>query len=259
MTLLGLAITLLFITGVVAVLPVRAIPLPGLFNDPEIDCRNASPTPAAVHVALIDPEDEVFLDVFLVADRGVTEARAREVLDRASEAYAPLNITLRVSGTQKVNFEGTDAPDLINQAHRLFLDDVRPKGTDIVAILTSVDIEAVPLGKAVAGLADCIGGIRSENYGFMVAEELGDNPPIRIGPAGFYGNLSAKVLAHEMGHLVGVHHHYANCAEGIPSELDENEGSACTLMTNFADFISINFGSLEGAVARGYVEEFARP
>ena len=247
--------------GLVAALalPANSVPLPGPFNDPEEACDLQSLSPAAAHVPVIDPDDKIFIDVFLLADRNITQARASTILAGAKESYEPLGLTLRVSGTKKVGFKGTGAFDLIDQARDLFPDGERPAGTDAVLLLTSADIEAAPAGKAVAGLAACVGGVGSPSRAFLVAEDPGENTAFRVGPAKTYDNIPAKILAHELGHLLGVHHHYANCVEGIPSEADEGEVSACTLMTNFADVISINFGTLESAVARGYAEEYARP
>ncbi len=254
---------LLSLLAVVAVaglaLPANSVPLPGPFNDPEEACDLQSLYPAAAHVPVVDPDDEIFVDVFLVADRNITTARAAAILAGAQESYEPLGLKLRVSGTRKVEFEGTDAFELIDQARDLFPDGERPAGSDAVLLFTSADIEAAPAGNAVAGLAACVGGVGSPSRAFLVAEDPGENTAFGIGPVKTYDNIPAKILAHELGHLLGAHHHYANCVEGIPSEADEGEVSACTLMTNFADVISINFSALEGAVVRGYAEEYARP
>lgn len=240
-------------------LPASPAPLPGPFNDPEEACDLQSLYPAAAYLPVVDPDDEIFIDVFLLADRNITETRAAAILAGAQESYDPLGLTLRVSGIKKVEFEGTGAFDLIDQARGLFPDGERPAGTDAVLLLTSADIEEAPAGSAVAGLAACVGGIGSPSRAFLVAEDPGDNTAFGIGPLKTYDNIPAKILSHELGHLLGAHHHYANCVEGVPSEADEGEISACTLMTNFADVISINFGSLEAAVVRGYAEEYARP
>ena len=247
------------LAAMAVIVPLQATPIPGPFNDPEEACDFQGLYPAAAHVSALDADEELFIDIHLLADRGVTPERAARIVAAAQESYTPMGLTLRIVGNEKVAFEGTGAFDLIDQARYLFPDSERPAGSDAVLLITSADIEEAPVGKAVAGLAACVGGVGAPYYSFLVAEDPGDETSIPIGPTSFYGNLAAKILAHELGHLLGAHHHYANCVEGVPSEADEGEGSACTLMTNFADFISINFGSLEAAVVRGYAEEYARP
>ena len=56
---------------------------------------------------------------------------------------------------------------------------------------------------------------------------------------------TAEVFAHEMGHLIGAHHHYANCVEGNLSSTDQNDLSPCTLMFPAVNFASLNFAALE--------------
>ena len=58
---------------------------------------------------------------------------------------------------------------------------------------------------------------------------------------------------------MGGHHHYGNCAEATQGEQEVSEGSPCTLMFNFADFHSIHFSTLNGAVVRGHAVDFASP
>ncbi len=198
--------------------------------------------------------DPTQLEVRVLLD-GVSTARGQQVLDTARASYAPLGITLSPT-FQSVSFSGTDAESLIAQSKALF-GGQRPAGTDIVYTLTSKDIVAAG-SDAVAGLADCIGGVAFPSHAFAVGENFTNDETSLLGLLPIAGNLSAKVAAHEIGHLMGGHHHYANCAEGILSELD-NEVSPCTLMFNDVGLASLNFATLNGLVVRGHAEAYAAP
>jgi hypothetical protein len=189
--------------------------------------------------------------------------RAVGLMDAAIGSYAPFDIDYKMTGFEflkPLNADGTprsrtvDAQSIINLAKDQF-GGQRPPGSDIVYVLTDLDMTAPGLGNLVAGLADCIGGVRYPNRAFAVGEIAEDIP---IGPVTFYYEATAKIAAHEVGHLMGAHHHYQNCVEGIPTELVEaGEPSPCTLMTNFVDFQSLNFGQIEGLAVRGHAVDFA--
>lgn len=199
------------------------------------------------------------------ADMAELVDKANLLLGKAKTSYAPLKITLRFTDLRllkplddagKARVRTTDAQSIINLT-KAELNGVRPAGTDLVYTLTDLDMTAPSLGSGVAGLADCIGGVRYPNRAFAVGEIF---PEIPIGPVTFYWEATAKIAAHELGHLMGAHHHYQDCAEGIPSEVVEaGEPSPCTLMTNFVDFQSLNFSVLEGAAVRGHAVRFASP
>jgi hypothetical protein len=222
--------------------------------DEERDCTEA--VPAAVGASgVTDRGQSVRLDVAVLLD-GVSLSRGRAVMRRAARAYAPQRVSMRAS-YQGVRFVGDDPAWLISQAKRHFGGRV-PKGKDVVYVLTSEDLDDPTLGTAVAGLADCIGGIRYPEHAFAVGENFaGENES--VGPLKRNVYASAKIAAHEIGHLLGAQHHYANCAEGIPSETDQREASPCTLMFNSLDLASLYFGTLEASVVRGHATEFATP
>ncbi len=93
---------------------------------------------------------------------------------------------------------------------------------------------------------------------FAVGEDFTPDESADLGFTALARNLTAKVAAHEVGHLMGGHHHYANCAEGLLSEVG-SELSPCTLMFNAVDASSLNFSSLNGLVVRGHGEAYAAP
>ena len=176
------------------------------------------------------------------------------MLQTAAQSYAPLGINL-VPSFQSVSFSGTDAQGLIDQSKTLF-GGTRPAGIDIVYTLTSKDIQAGG-NTAVAGLADCIGGVAFADSAFGVGENFTTDESLAIGPTALARNLTAKVTAHEIGHLMGGHHHYANCVEGLLGDPPPNELSPCTLMINAVDLASLNFGTANGLVVRGHMEAYA--
>ncbi len=60
-----------------------------------------------------------------------------------------------------------------------------------------------------AGVAYCIGGVRYADTAFAIGE--GSSPwETTLDDKTF----SAKIAAHEIGHVMGAHHHYGNCVEG---------------------------------------------
>jgi hypothetical protein len=214
------------------------------------ECLEAVPAAVA-----IPPGQTVNLNATVLLD-GVSATRGGAVFQTAKQSYSPLGINL-VPSFESVNFSGTDADGLISQAKARFGGE-RPAGADVVYVLTSKDIE---LGgdTAVAGLADCIGGVAFDDSAFAVGENFSPEDASAIGPLFLARNLSAKVAAHEIGHLMGGHHHYANCAEGLLAESLTSELSPCTLMFNAVDLASINFATANGLVVRGHAEAYALP
>ena len=221
-------------------------------DDPELAC--IEPVPASTSVNGVTDEGQTVELATRVLLDGVTEARAQEAFARAADSYAPLGVTL-TAAYETVSFGGDDAQGLIDQAKARF-GGARPAGSDLVYVLTAKDIQADG-NTGVAGLADCIGGVRFPDRAFAVGEVFEEDLP--IGPLTFYADATAKIAAHELGHLMGGHHHYANCAEGVKSEQEVMEGSPCTLMSNFVDFQSIHFSTLNAQVVRGHSVTFASP
>lgn len=213
------------------------------------------PVPVAVGVAgVTDPGDTIDLAVRVLRD-GVSLAAAQEHFERAAVSYEPVGITLRAFGYDEVAFTGVDAQGLLNQSKQL-LGGRRPTDADIVYTITSKNITASGAGDAVAGLADCIGGVRFPEHAFAVGEVIASIP---AGPITFYPEATARTIAHEIGHLMGAHHHYANCHEDIPGDAEAGELTPCTLMFASLDTLGDDFGLLERAVVRGHAHEYASP
>jgi len=191
---------------------------------------------------------------------GVSVQQARALFDKAAASYALLGIDLRIASSRPHRFASDEALAIVAKAKEVFGGE-RPKGVDIVEVLTATDIQQLGQ-RAIAGLADCIGGVAYPDRAFLVAEAFSPED-IAIGLAVFDANARANVTAHEIGHLMGGQHHYANCVEGVQTSDVNDDGtvavSPCTLMFNAADFLGANFGTANGAVTRGHAVQYAQP
>jgi hypothetical protein len=207
-------------------------------------CTEALPAAVAL------PGDAATLPVrLLVLLDGVTEARGTAVLARAQAAYAPLALTLRAT-YRAVSFSTSDGAAMIAAA-KAAVGGARPDGTDAVVVLTAKDLTDAG-DPSLAGLADCIGGVAHPTRAFAVAETTNGAEDIVLG-----SDSSAKVAAHELGHLLGGQHHLANCAEGVAeSDLDGDLVSPCTVMFNVVNPTSLGFSVANAAVVRGHAEAY---
>ena len=205
------------------------------------------------------------LDVVVLLD-GVAQTDATEIMTSAGESYAPLGITLvpqyrklapPAKATTTTTTTTTAEPGAMIAAAKAAVAGVRPTGTDVVYLMTTKDLVMPQNGvqNDVAGYADCIGGIRYPNRAFAVGEAI--ESPVPVGPVTFYEDGPAKTAAHEIGHLLGARHEHANCAEGIqPNDVSGLDPTPCTVMTDFLDLQSSNFGAIEGRIIRGYTQAF---
>lgn len=196
--------------------------------------------------ALNDPGDERKLRVLVLLD-GPTRRRAQEVVAEAGGAYTPLNITL-TAGYRPVKLTGRDRDPnaLIDEAKALLGGQV-PHGYSAVHIFTTKDISGW-------GYAECIGGIRTRSYAFSVSEDAGNRAPLIAGPPyniempWIWGPLTERVLAHELGHVMGGQHQLSNCVEG---PLVGDVPRPCTLMdTSLA--MTLKFSTANAAVVRAH-------
>lgn len=222
--------------------------------DPEDPNACLEAVPASIGLPVADLGQKVSLDVAVLLD-DVNQADAEAIMNRAKVTYDPIGVNLKVHSYTPVAFEGTEGEAHIQQAKAHF-GGTRPQGVDVVYVLTNKDL-TTDGDTALAGLADCIGGVRFGHRAFAVGEAVGIEIS-QIGPFRLQVDAHAEVAAHEIGHLMGVHHHYANCVEGnLQGDIDDL--SPCTLMFNFVDFQSLNFGLLEASVARGHAVQYAKP
>jgi hypothetical protein len=180
----------------------------------------------------------VRLDLRILLD-GVRKGAADRAVTAMRKAYAPLAIRV-VPTYEKVSFKGRDADGLTQQAKRLY-NGKRPRGVDIVYTLTSKDITAAGVtGDNVAGLADCIGGVRFAKHAFAVGEAF--ESAVDTG----------KCMAHEVGHLLGGHHHYTS-----PEGLLGPESNLLDLMGPSLSLISLRFSTLNSLMVKAHAQLYA--
>ena len=226
-----------------ALLPPSAAAQDRVDRDDFPQCADIVPEAAAAPLG-----ERIDIHVLVLLD-GVSLDRGQAVLAAADAPYAAIGLRL-VPRFRQVAFKGVDDRGLIDQAKDL-LGGRRPPSAHLVYVLTGKDISVqAPEGEdpGIAGTADCIGGIAVPERAFAVGEDL-PHPP---------ADRTPKVSAHELGHLLGAHHHYANCVEGIPTGLPTL--SPCMIMMSAAPrFLTLRFSTLSATVVRGYAERFATP
>jgi hypothetical protein len=228
------------------------------------DCLEAVPSDIGLP-GVTDAGQTIELSVMLLLD-GTDATVAGQLMARAAESYAPLGINLVLKKTKTVSYTSSVSEDLIAAA-KATVGGVPPRGIDLVGVFTTKEMQAIAGGATVVGQADCIGGVRFDEHSFFVVSDIRSIEDPQTGTTGTLNSLgfnpnvdaTAEVMAHEMGHLMGAHHHYANCVEGNLSSAGPNDLSPCTLMFNAVNFASLNFGVLSGAVVRGHAVSYAAP
>lgn len=223
------------------------------------DCEELVPESYSAS-GVTDSGQPVSLDVLVFLD-GTSLRDARGIMETAATAYAPLNIrlkavryrTLAIPADGKANGEPTAEIDRVFATLKDAVGGERPTGVDSVLLLTSKVLwMPTPDGGrlyGIGGVADCIGGVRYPEYGFAISAGTRENRPVP---------RAARTAAHELGHVMGAAHHYANCVEGAAPEM-------CTVMFN-ADLEgfglkvnSLKFSTAEAVVVRGHAVDFAAP
>ncbi len=229
------------------------------------DCLQAYPSRVSAS-GLTDDGKRISLDVVVILD-GVDRETGAARLAHAARSYAPLGIDLKVVRFVKSlvredadgdpiardSDAGRESQGIINFAKAQF-GGTRPADADIVYVLTDLDIYADGIGNAVAGQADCIGGVAWDDTAFAVGE-IGDE--FGFGPATLQHEFTSKVFAHELGHLMGAHHHFQECGAPAVGEFLEGGIGPCSLMTNLVDFQAIDFSNVNRLVVRGHAVDFA--
>lgn len=234
------------------------------FDVSHADCLELVPEDVSVS-GVLDDGARIELSVLLLLDN-TDEAVAAKIMQRAAESYRPLGIDLVLAKTKTVSYTTTVSDEIIDEA-KATVGGTPPKGIDLVGVFTDKKMQAIAGGATVVGQADCIGGVRYDEHSFFVVSDIRAIEDPKTGTTGTLNSLgfnanvdaTAEVMSHEIGHLMGAHHHYANCAEGNLSSGAPNDLSPCTLMFNAVNFASLNFSTLSGSVVRGHASDHARP
>jgi hypothetical protein len=191
---------------------------------------------------------------------GIPLERGAQIMGQVSDAYEAIGVNLQstyqeveiATDTTETRPASETTPAHTNAIMDRAKDAVgagRPWGTDVVYTMTSDFLADA------AGYANCIGGVRFATRAFAVGEAVVD-PNEEQGQADT--NESAKIATHEIAHLLGAHHHYANCAESEKSANLLNEWAFCTIMVNDIGLASFDWSTLEASVVRAHVSDFAK-
>lgn len=227
-------------------------------SDNNANCDMLVPATQTANPALVTrTSPRIALDVLVLLEpRHLDKVKAD--LAVASRAYAPWGIDLRPrwrSIGRVPDLDG-DAVAYLSWLKKQVPGGVRPRGVDVVYLATDRVIHS-------AGRADCIGGVAYPEHAFAVGQltfngligvnVVGSPVPVPSPPVTDSG---AKLIAHEIGHLMGAHHHYGNCA-GLTTT---DPAHPCDVMLSLAkQQIGLHFGALNGAVVRDHGERFATP
>jgi hypothetical protein len=183
---------------------------------------------------------------------------AAQIMALVKTVYEPLAIrvipTIEVVDLQVPIPPDTSAtaPVLSSSHSQAFIDaskeyfgGTRPPTADVVYAMLGGE-----LASAVAGQADCVGGIAQDDAAFSVGEATWEDD--------YEIHRSAGIAGHEIAHLLAAHHHFANCAEGNPDDAVAYF-KPCTLMINDVGLLSLKFSTLEGAVVRRWALDYLGP
>ena len=219
--------------------------------DRETECNDLAP-PQKVSAAHVTEDNIIEFDVHVLLDR-VTIARGKVVFETVRDIYSEIDVDLRYS-LRRVDLVVDEEPhtyQMINSS-RAYLGGAVPERAEAVYTLSGRDFAGAEVGQA-----SCVGGIEFPDEAFAVGRDYGPNETDENELVAGLSTLrdgSARVAAHEIGHLLGAHHHYASCTE--PEGMVEGHASPCSLMGPHLRLQNTHFGPFDGAVARGYAELF---
>lgn len=219
--------------------------------------------PLSMNLQGLDTGQRLTLKPLILVDQGapgaVDAAQAQTSMDRVIAAYDVIGITVvpefrTVTLATPADAEGFYDKDQIFDEVRALLGGGVPAGFDLGHIMTTKDISGA------AGYADCVGGIRSRRNAFSIAEEIPGKPPnlIRGVPAPVWPwTEEGYISTHEIGHLLGGNHDYANCVEGV-ADMSGAARGPCTVMHANLN-ITFAFSTLNRITIREYAIRFAAP
>ena len=245
------AMTLL-VPGVADALSPKSDVLP--VYDVAIDCERILPTREAVDHVIPGAGSLIPLNVLVVVDRrDITKAEASFKL--ASKAFERVGIDLNWRMRRKsIPNLGLETEPYLKWLKK-GTGGMRPRGFDVVYLATSHRLYS-------NGQADCIGGIAYAQHAFAVgalewygvlgvrvvgySEDLLQGPPVVDG--------GAKLVVHEIGHLLGGHHHFGSC--GTPPEPDDPTHPCDVMNPALVQQIGLHYGPVNAAIVRQHAQKY---
>ncbi len=166
-------------------------------------------------------------------------------------------LDLRAEGT---NAEGEPAlsVETAHAASRKATGGKEPRGIDIVHLLTTRDLYQAGT-YTVAGHAECIGGIRYAGWSYSASEAELRVRYLKGTSIVMQPDNTGRNTAHEIGHLLGAHHHYGTCGETAAEELTRSRGGVCSVMFPDSAVHGGRFDALNARIVRGHVEKYGGP
>ena len=202
---------------------------------------------------LLRPDDgrRVAVDALILVD-GVSLDAAQALMAKVVRGYAAVAIDLRPTYQQVALSPTSLDVDPIFDAMKAAVGGEVPAGQELVHLLTSKDI----IGWG--GYADCVGGIQSRTQAFSMSELRNATINVIRGvPAPVWPWGEDYLAAHEIGHLFGGGHDFANCAEGV-TVVEGETPAPCTLMHPNLN-VSMKFSTINHGIVRGHALDFASP
>ncbi|MDX6223704.1 MAG: hypothetical protein QOE64_80 [Frankiales bacterium] len=215
--------------------------LSGRAVDRDPDCFQIPPD----HVPAIPADTSKRLRVSVrILSAPKDAAEVRREMPFIAHTYAKIGIAVRLS-YDTIAVRPGSIDNLLEQAKARY-GGIRPRGVDVVFLATD------EFGGG--GYADCVGGVAYGERAFAVGDvhyAASGAVPVPYVKAGL-------IAAHEIGHLLGAHHHYAECgAWAEPDTVTEGTVGPCTLMFPAAAGASGTFSPVETAYIRDYASHYA--
>lgn len=237
----------------------RTVAPAALAGDDHGDCDMLVPAQQSVaQLPVGRTTPAVRLDVLVLLEKRHL-AQVRKDVVKAGESYAPLGIALvprfRVVGPVP-DLDGSSVAYL--EWAKKLVGGRRPAGSDVVYLATDRYVDTT-------GRADCIGGVADPEHAFAVGQLTVSglvgvkvegiptpipDPPVRDG--------GVLLVVHEIGHLLGAHHHYGGACAHSRSAADPSR--PCDVMLSLVkQQTGLQFGPVNAAVVRDHAERFAQP
>lgn len=215
------------------------------------DCTQIPPD--SVPPPALSTEPALPLEVRVLVE-APDKTSAMGYMKTAKESFARIGINLRLryqtvvapaEWSAATGFtDGPGQPEIFEFMKGMFGGE-RPPGVDVVYFMTR---------HWDGGFADCIGGIRFPDRAFAFGSVDYATEGIVPAPTADEG----VIAAHEIGHLLGAHHHYANCVEALPSGALRGDTNPCTTMWPAAANASSTFSLMERSFIHSYAELYAK-